>query len=766
MALEEHGEKIYLVKRPHRFGAESDPRAQAAVAITFGSSVVESASVEATRPDSAVVIDATGWFVSDLSGVSRTAGRSASTQPGRPGNVNFDRDRSYLGEVKGFPESITVEAKLTFRASEPVKLPSVPDGRFIPVTIQYTLAKLPEEPMERRLGDDRVGNFWTVHKDFSDEESTFFRRYVNRWRLEPGEPVGERWRPRKPITYYIDSNVPDEYRPAFRAGVEAWNAAFEAAGWVDAVGVEDLPEGADPDDIQYSVLRWNTSDQTGYGAIGPSKVDPRTGEILDADILFEANMFRGFRNIWRNLVSPVTAAEAFEMALGVGAFEAPDPETPGVELPGFADAMAEQGAFAAALLTARGEMDPGDPIPAELLEQFTRWVVMHEIGHTLGLQHNFRSSASTPLDRLHDAGFTAENGVFGSVMEYPTVNIAGPGEENGHYYNVGPGSYDRWAITYAYTLRQEDARETARQVAAREHLYGNESGGPGALDPTINTYDLGADPLAWGAERSATIRGILADLPEHVLTDDSEYIELTNAYNQLMNEYARAVAPAVKYIGGQYMNRDHVGDGREPFVNVPRSEQRRALELIVDRVFADGALAIDPEILRIFGTNGYSHWGSDRTFDGRYDFPFHERALRLQASVLGQLLNPSRLARIRDAESKFGMDGMVTIPELMGAVTDAIWSGLGQGSVDANRRDLQRVHLDSMTRLLVDPPSGTPADARSVARWQLTELKGRIETPQDDGSDAYTLAHLAEAKARIDKALEAGLEAEGDAGGL
>ena len=161
MALEEHGEKIYLVKRPHRFGAESDPRAQAAVAITFGSSVVESASVEATRPDSAVVIDATGWFVSDLSGVSRTAGRSASTQPGRPGNVNFDRDRSYLGEVKGFPESITVEAKLTFRASEPVKLPSVPDGRFIPVTIQYTLAKLPEEPMERRLGDDRVGNFWT-----------------------------------------------------------------------------------------------------------------------------------------------------------------------------------------------------------------------------------------------------------------------------------------------------------------------------------------------------------------------------------------------------------------------------------------------------------------------------------------------------------------------------------------------------------------------------------------------------------------------------
>ena len=247
-----------------------------------------------------------------------------------------------------------MKAKLTFRTSQPADLASVPDGRYIPVTIHYTMAKLPDRPMERRLADDRVGNFMTVHRDFSTEDSTFFRRYVNRWRLEPGQRVGSRWRPVEPITYYVDHNVPDEYRGWFKTGIENWNTAFEAAGLVGAIRALDLPEGADPDDIRYSVLRWNTSNQPGYGAIGPSKVDPRTGEILDADILFEANMFRGFRNTWRNLVNPLTAAEAFEMALGVGDFEVPDPNTPGVELPGFASALAAQGALAGLILAARG----------------------------------------------------------------------------------------------------------------------------------------------------------------------------------------------------------------------------------------------------------------------------------------------------------------------------------------------------------------------------------------------------------------------------
>jgi hypothetical protein len=240
---------------------------------------------------------------------------------GKPGAASFDKSKSHLEAVAGFPHNVNVRARLTFRPGEPVRWASVPDGRFVSLSVHYTLAALPERPMAPRLGDDRVGNFWTIRKDFSQQDSSAFVRYVNRWRLEPGERVGDLVRPVRPITYYIDPNVPEAYRAAFKDGVEAWNRAFEAAGWKDAIRAEPLPDGADAEDIRYATLRWNVSDQPSYGAIGPSTVDPRTGEILDADILFESNLFLNFRNAWRTLVHPPSAADAFVAAID----PAPDP---------------------------------------------------------------------------------------------------------------------------------------------------------------------------------------------------------------------------------------------------------------------------------------------------------------------------------------------------------------------------------------------------------------------------------------------------------
>jgi hypothetical protein len=195
-------------------------------------------------------------------------------------------------------------------------------------------------------------------------------------------------------------------------------------------------------------------------------------------------------------------------------------------------------------------------------------------------------------------------------------------------------------------------------------------------------------------------------------------------------------------------------------VNVPKAKQLEALDLLVDRIFDEGALALAPEVLQSFGVNGYAHWGTTRTNRGRYDYPFHARTLELQSSVLDQILNPSRLARIRDAETKFGAEEVLTIPEIMESLTTAIWSDLGQGAISADRRDLQRAYLDAMADLVVDPGNGTPADARAVARWELDQLRSPIEVAQASASDGYTRAHLFEALARIDKTLEAGLEAE------
>lgn len=769
VALERYGDRVFLLQRPHRFTAREGGAAATAVALTFGSSVLEAAKIESVRDDSALVVNIYDWIVSDLSGIGQTVRFTVSTTPGRPGAAAFEKPKSYLEAVKGFPQNVNIRARLTFRPGEPVNWAAVPDGRYISLSLHYTIAALPEVPMTPRLGDDRVGHFWTIHKDFSQEDSSAFVRYVNRWRLEPGERAGDLVRPKKPIVYYIDPNVPEEYRQPFKEGVEAWNRAFEAAGWKDAIKAEPLPEGADPEDIRYPTLRWNVSDAPGYGAIGPSVVDPRTGEVLDADILFEATMFTGFRNAWRTLVNPQSAADAFQSALE---FSATDLQAAGrgMELASFGTALAMQGGFLQAVLAERGEIAPGTPVPMTYVNEAVKWVTMHEVGHTLGLQHNFRSSASTPFAKLHDRAWGERNGVFSSVMEYPTPNVAPRGRANGFFYNPGVGSYDLWAISYSYTPDEARARQLARQVADSAHLFGTnaEAGGPGALDPSINVYDLSSDPLAWARERTGMIRELWGALPRVVLADNVRYHELTVAFQSLMGQYAQAVAPAVKYIGGQYINRDHAGDpnGRPPLENVPLARQREALQLLVDRVFGEQAIAVPRTTLAQLGTNRWIFdWGASTTWNGRLDYPFHEQALGFQSAVLAQTLHPFRLARIRDAETKFGQANVVSIPELMNQLTAAIWSEVSAApgrNVPALRRDLQRAYIDQLTQLVALPPDRLPADARAVARQQLTNLDRRLAARLQPPArfDGYTTAHLQETRARIRKALEAGLEVE------
>jgi hypothetical protein len=312
------------------------------------------------------------------------------------------------------------------------------------------------------------------------------------------------------------------------------------------------------------------------------------------------------------------------------------------------------------------------------------------------------------------------------------------------------------------------AARVARQVADPRHLYGGnpEAGGPGALDPTINVFDLSDDPLAWAQERATLLRSLFATLPNQVLTDNRAYYELSGAYQNLAGMYAQAVAPVVKYLGGQFINRDHVGDpnGRPPFENIPIAKQRAALAFLLDGVFDEKALAVPPEVLQKLGTNRWFHWGSTTTWNGRVDFPYHEQVLAFQSSVLDELFQPFRLARIRDGETKFGADQVVTIPELMNGVTRAVWAeswGVTLRNTPAMRRDLQRAHLDDLTALLVRPAPRTPADARSVARMQLRELDRKLaRVSAATALDAYTRAHLEESRARIQKALTAGLEAE------
>lgn len=763
VAFERHGNRVYLVQKPHRFPADPATPTGKAVNRTFGSSILESAKIETVREDSALVIDILGWVVSDLSGVSRRVRYAASSTPGKPGRASLDKSRSHLEWVKAFPHNVNIQAKLTFEPSDNVSISSVPDSRYIPVSVHYGLAQLPEQLMKPRAADDRVGFFMTVHKDFADDDKTFFKRYVNRWRLDCEDaPAGGLCEPKKPIVYYIDPSVPEEYRPALETGVESWAAAFEHAGFRNAIRAEMLPEDADPADIRYPTLRWNVSNEPGYGAVGPSIVDPRSGEILDADILFEANMVLGFKRGWRTLVSPATALEEMFNA----SEEEFDAMSQGAEMTTFGAELAAQGGLLRTVLAARGAIGPNEPVPIDFVNEALVWVTMHEVGHTLGMRHNFRASADTPLEKLHDRTWTTEHGVFSSVMEYPTTNISPDGLPNGHYYNPGVGSYDRWAIAFAYTPDPDRAMALAREAALPGHAYGTDEDarGAGALDPSVSVYDLSADPMEWGRQRANLIRGIWNDLPLHVLTDDGSYLDVTDAFQLLLGQYARAVATAVKYIGGQYQYRDHVGDPNErgPFVPVSREKQREALAFLTTHALSEDAFAIPQEVLQQFGADRWSHWGNRNTFQGRIDYPLHETVANLQRALLNQVTHPLVFSRIRDAEMKYGAANVLTIPELMQRLTEAVWSEVWSApgrNIPSMRRDLQRGYLDRMIQFVTDAPDRTPADARSVARTQLIDLKRRLTrrlTPPYN-FDAYTFAHLTETQAKVERALEAGL---------
>lgn len=762
MTLERRGEQLFLLNHSQKYRAEAGTPQAAAVALSFTPSVTEVARIEATRnPDTdeaEYLIEVTNWFVGDLAGVSQRLRSLTSTGQGPGPAPAFDRQRSALEQVAAYPRNVNIRTLLTYRAPQPVSTPAVSDGRFVSLEIHHTVAELPEIPMTPRLADDRIGYFVSAHRDFTRDEATHFVRYINRWRLECAGAPGPDGLcdPVRPIVYYLDRTIPEAYHRWFIEGIEAWQPAFEEAGFRRAIRAEHLPDDADPDDIRFPTLRWNTSEAAGYSAIGPSTVDPRTGEILDANQLYEAQMILGFRREWQNLVDPQTAFE-----LAVGALDPSDHAH-------LAGVLSDQGTFLRAILAARGEISPSDPLPEAYLGEAIRWVVMHEVGHTLGLRHNFRASTDTPKDRLHDRAWVREHGLVSSVMDYHAPNVAPAGQPQGYFYSPVVGSADRWKIAYGYTPDPERAAALARLAETPGRTYGTDedASGTGAMDPSVNVYDLSEDPLAWGMERAAMVAELWDRLPETVLADNVRYVELTQAYQVLLGQYSQALAPAVKYIGGEYVYRTRVGDeaDRGPFVPVSRAQQQEALRFLVTRAFSEEAFRLDPALLARLGPERWSHWGVTNTFQGRIDFPFHERVAGLQGSLLSQLVNPFRLARMRDAELRYGAGSVLGMPELFREITRAVWSEVEGGTarnVDSVRRDLQRTYLNAMGAIVVEPAARTPADARALARQELRALDGRLERAlRQGGLDAMTRAHLEETRAWIAMTMAAGIEAQ------
>ena len=746
------------------------------------------------------VVDLDGLFKADFANIGRLGG----------GTVNASLSK--WAKYKAFPDNVELSADLALMRKGVGKR-----TRF-----HYSISKIPESAKgyKPRVADDRIGYFLTARKDWSKKHNarTLFDRYINRWRLEKRDPEAKLSAPKHPIIWYIEKTVPLKYRRWVKEGILEWNEAFEKCGYLDAIEVvqqEDYDKRTkdlDPEDVRYNFFRWIVTGRS--FAMGPSRAHPLTGQIFDADIVFDDSMVRAYVTRYRRLSGGEEAwrpfnpyLEDFYKAYPQWVYRAPrnlllpnvkmqdDPDEAffrnlmrymhekGHPMCECAAGMAHQMQFAGLALEAKGLGRDCE----EFIGQIIKEVVMHEVGHCLGLRHNFKASTWMPVEEMAQSSHKGEATV-GSVMDYNPAIIAPRGAEQGSFITRSIGPYDYWAIEYGYSSvgkphsnEKEMLESIAGRVAEAGLAYATDDDAMSFLtpDPTVNRFDAGRDVMEFAKHQIELADSLMEDILKWAVKDGESYTRLRRAFRSIMSQRARAVNYAARFPGGQLINRDHKGDPncRPSIQIVDADKQREALKFVSEKVFAEDAYRINPEVISHLAPGRFGHWGSD-DYDFWIEFNVHDFVGASQSSCLFTLMNPFTIGRIHDNQVKFGEDqDIYTLGEHIATVTDAIWSELDDRGrkgterkpyINSFRRNLQRRHLDTLMDLVLNEPGGSvPADANAIARLTVTKLSKKIgKVLKRSSLDVACEAHLTDVKTRIDKALEAQYLVGGGGGGL
>jgi len=650
------------------------------------------------------------------------------------GKLSETKNKIY--EVRSYPENTNVFVDYVYENPAPA-IPAegedVTDSRYVSVRVQHSFVQVPENGYEPRIDDPRVGYFTEVITDLTSRSNTPYRDFITRWDLRKKDPAAELSEPVEPIVWWIENTTPVELRDDIKAAGEAWNQSFEKAGFKNAVQVKVQPDDADWDagDVRYNVLRWTSSPQPPFGGYGPSFTNPRTGQIIGADIMLEYSFLTRYLRIEKLMesianggVPDAIAGRTVYCSLGHG--------------------LKLSNMFGMAVLQATGATTE---LQEQILHDALTNLILHEIGHTLGLNHNMRATQMLTVDEVFDEDVVKARGLGGSVMDYAAVNIAPPGRSQTQFYNLKPGPYDDWAIEFGYSPALDGADGEANRAALLNRstdsdlAFGNDADdmrAPGkAIDPRVNIYDMSSDAIAYAVERLDLVDSVIGEMRNKYGTEGESYQELHDAFVILATQFARSANTITRYIGGVYVNRAMVGQegATTPFVPVSRADQERAMVALRQRVFAPDAFNGSADL--------YNHLRQQRR---SYDFyevtedpKLHEIMLTVHKAVLDHLLHPVVLTRISDSR-QYG--NQYSLGDFVEDLSNAIFSDDLPRSVNTYRQNLQ---LEYVNRLIAMVSGDTKAQfdylSQSTALHNIRQIESMLTANR--GADAETRAHRA-----------------------